>query len=292
MINIVPFDKVMGRIETANNYNRLNIELYDKHAQGVLRYNCGLFVVFKSKSKKIKVKYTVYAYSSTFNITQKLKNEVELLGKCNGEWELLNEITPFGNPVDVVKDGKGHDRIFELTYNVENPYDEYQLCFPSLGRIQRIIIESSDRVEYIKKPLKYIFMGSSVAQVSNDTSHGNICCYLYRHYGINTATVGISGHNTLNFKEMIDRLKSFKSNQLILMDNVRTSLEEYEYAYDQLHFISMVVDVKREPFIELKKSHPEICVAHITGDGRFDISHLNDLGTKEYVDMMKNNNLL
>ena len=59
MINIVPFDKVMGRIETANNYNRLNIELSDKHAQGVLRYNCGLFAVFKSKSKKIKVKYLI-----------------------------------------------------------------------------------------------------------------------------------------------------------------------------------------------------------------------------------------
>ena len=50
MKEYIPFDKVMGRIENSNNYNRLNITLPNKHAEAVLRYNCGLFVVFKSKS--------------------------------------------------------------------------------------------------------------------------------------------------------------------------------------------------------------------------------------------------
>lgn len=291
MKEYIPFDKVMGRIENSNNYNRLNITLPNKHAEAVLRYNCGLFVVFKSKSSILKVRYTVYTYPSTFNVSQKIKNEVELMGKGKDGWELLNEVTPLGNPIDIINDGRGKDRNFEITFKMHEEYEEFQLCFPALGRIQKIEIESDDKIEYVVKPLKYIFLGSSVAQDSNDTTHGNLCCYLYRKFGINTATVGISGHNTINFKEMIEKLKSYNSNQLIFMDNIQSNNDEYLYAYNNLHFIPIVINNKsnRLQYNILKKSFPEIVEAYISGDGRFDEVHLNALGTKEYVDILKNN---
>lgn len=288
MINNIPYDVVMGRIESANNYNRLNINLPNKHAEAVLRYNCGLFVVFKTKTTKLNVKYTVYTYPSTFNVSQKIKNEVEVMGYIKNRWELLNRVTPLDNPEDIKNDGKGHNREFEIDFDIHESYEKYQLCFPALGRIQKISIETDENVEYITEPIKYIFLGSSVAQDSNDTSHGNLCCYLYRRFGINTATVGISGHNTINFKEMIDRLSKFDSNKLIFMDNIQSSIDEYEYAFDRLKFTPIVVNnySKRLQYIELKRKHPEIIEAYISGDGRFDEVHFNALGTKEYIDTL------
>ena len=63
----------------------------------------------------------------------------------------------------------------------------------------------------------------------------------------------------------------------------------YLYAYNNLHFIPIVINNNRLEYNILKKSFPEIVEAYISGDGRFDEVHLNALGTKEYVDILKNN---
>ena len=75
------------------------------------------------------------------------------------------------------------------------------------------------------------------------------------------------------------------------MIKIGDSIPPSLYAYNNLHFIPIVINNKsnRLQYNILKKSFPEIVEAYISGDGRFDEVHLNALGTKEYVDILKNN---
>lgn len=287
---------LMGKVDLNDGtYWRCNLICENKQQESIIKYDCGVFFAFKCQTKTLKIKTHVH-FNTKFNYNAgggagvRTRGDLQILGKVNNSWELLNEVTP-----------KNHimpNQCSVVEYNLFGlNYDEFQVCLPVQGRIDGYLwIETDNKPEFIIKPLSAIFLGSSVAQDSNDTTHGNICCSLYRKLGINTATLGVSRTHTLTCPELLKMLKEKTNDQIkiIMMDMYHVSkdvLLQFKAEFKNVIY-APINSICREDVKKLTEEFPEIEFIHIDGNGRWDEVHLNCYGTQMYINELRKREIL
>lgn len=275
---------LMGRIpRDSKDYYRLQLECEDKHVEQVLKYDCGVYFVFSCKTSKLSIKSKIH-----FNYKALITCEFQILGKLNGTWELLNVVTHHPKAIS--------DDCVVFSYNLfGHEYEEFQVCFPAQGRVEDYLwIETDNEPIFKTLPLSVLLLGSSVAQDSNDTSHGNICCYAYRNYNINIATVGISWKSSLTCKELLSKLKTLDA-KIVVMDLYHVDddsfinfTKEFPNAY-----YPIINSICREDVIHLCDKFKDVLdVVHIDGNCRYDEVHLNNCGSQFYLQELKKRNII
>ncbi len=274
---------LMGRIPEETSYHRLPLDCENKHYEAVLRYDCGVFFVFSCKTKKLRIKTKVHFKWPTVSArtNKKISSEIQLLGKLNGRWELLNKVTHKGWPEP--------DKCVVTEYDLFNlDYEEFQVCLPAQGRIDEYLWIETDEIPVFKTlDLTAVFLGSSVSQDNNDMTQSNICCYIYRTLGINTATVGISTYHSFHCPELLAKLKTLNpKTKLIVMDLYHATPEQliaFKKQFTTNTYYLIINSICRQDVIQLLNKFKWLDSIHIDGNGRFDEVHLNAYGTTVYV---------
>lgn len=277
---------LMGRIPEETSYHRLPLDCENKHYEAVLRYDCGVFFVFKCKTSHIRIKTKIHFTWPTKSArsNRKIMSEIQLLGKLNGSWELLNKVTHNGWPEP--------DKCVVTDYDLFGlDYEEFQICLPAQGRIDEYLwIETDTCPEFKALNLTAVFLGSSVAQDNNDLSQSNLCCYLYRKLGINTATLGISTYHSFQCPELLTKLKALPADtKIIVMDLYHVKPEElikFKKEFTKNVYYVIINSICRQDVIDFIKNNKWLDVVHIDGNGRFDEVHLNAYGTTVYADAL------
>ena len=274
---------LMGRVNDNLNYYRFNVDCKDKHDEQVLKYDCGVYFVFSSKTKTLSIKTKLH-----FNYKALITCEFQILGKLNGEWELLNSVTH--NPKAI------SDECVVFSYDLFGyDYEEFQVCFPAQGRVEDYLwIETDNEPTFKTLPLTAILLGSSVAQDSNDTSHGNICCYAYRKLNINIATLGISWTSSLTCRELLDKLKNIDT-KIIVMDLYHVDEESFKQFVKEFPnaYYPIINSICRQDVMYLCKKFPNVIdEIHIDGNCRYDQVHLNNCGSQKYLEELESRGIL
>lgn len=201
----VPYDCIWGRVDNSiKNYHRLDLKVHPsrEHMRKILQYTPGLFCLFKTKTDKLTVRYKVHFSSTHYVLPIKSKVEPVILGlDKQGMWRMLNYIHVF----DTKLEGKIQpDSDLKFSVDVDGDYEMFQMCFPTAARMLKLNIESGGNLEFIKpKPIRFVFIGSSVSQDNYSSNHMNICPYVFRKYGINIGTLGVSGYHTFVCPELV-----------------------------------------------------------------------------------------
>ena len=278
----LPYDCVWGRIENSNDYNRLNISTDNKQIDSILKYNCGLFTIFSTTTNKLRISYSVHFSPEVFHISKKIKSELMLMGKYNDTWVLFNPVE-----MKLSKDVKS-DTLMSIEFDLNGlMMSEFQLCFPSLGVIKSLYIESDNDIIF-KKPtdIKYVFLGSSIAQDCYTGSNSNIITSIYRKYGYNCSTMGCSMYNTIKIPDLLSKLVGHKY-IIVVMDNFFTTLSDWDkfvnmFPDSNRYIIDNIVD-GRNFYTDLKKNRSNFKEVHIPGEGRYDEIHIKCLGSYLYI---------
>ena len=250
----------------------------------ILNYAPGLFSVFRTSSPKIGIRYKVhYNTTGTYVVPNKSKIEPIVLGlDSSGVWKMLNYIHVFE-----------HDNITnqfsdkELQFTVDgNGYEMFQLSFPTSSTVLSISILSDSLVEFVKpNKCDFVFLGSSVAQDNYATNHMNICPYMYRKYGVNCATLGVSSYHSLTFDELVKMLSQIDT-PCIMMDILHICAERYGVQRKKIKklfefplFYGRKDEVKiLDEFLGGDRNR----ILSLSGDCMWDSVHINDIGTVEY----------
>lgn len=277
---------LMGRISEKTSYHRLPLNCENKHYEAILRYDCGVFFVFKCKTSHIKIKTKIHFTWPTKSArsNKKIMSEIQVLGKLDGKWELLNKVTHSGWPEP--------DKCVVTDYDLFGlDYGEFQICLPAQGRVDEYLwIETDEEPTFKILDLKAVFLGSSVSQDNNDLTQSNLCCYLYRKLGINTATLGISTYHSFHCPELLEQLKSLVPNtKIIVMDLYHVKREEllkFKDEFKQNVYYLIINSICRQDVINLINEFKWLDVIHIDGNGRFDEVHLNAYGTTIYANAL------
>ena len=282
---------LMGRIiDDTTTYHRLVLLYSDADYSARAKYDCGVYFVFSCKTSKLNIKTKVHYKPTTDN--RKVAGEIQVLGKIENDdyWELLNITYRYPKALA--------DKETILSFILPHRYSEFQVCLPAQGRIDDVLdIETDTEPIFYKLPLKAVFLGSSVAQDNNSSSHMNLCCYLYRKLGINVATVGISHHNTITCPEVLEKLLLLpQETKFIVMDLINLTAEDLDnfrqlFTDRHLHFLVVNCRCKYE-VVNLLTNNKDIEVIDINADGHYDRIHLNDYGTVLYCEALQNKKLL
>jgi hypothetical protein len=116
--------------------------------------------------------------------------------------------------------------------------------------------------------------------------------YMYRQYGVNVATLGVSGHHSYHHLPMMRELSSQQNEDktIVTMDLEHVHYGEYDVVKDILakpNFKFLVVDsVLTKTCRELSQKHKEIKSFVPPAEWMCDCRHLNDYGVVEYSKML------
>lgn len=293
MITQVPTNVLMGKAINDNSYLRYVLNSDNAHHNKILEYDAGVFFCFKTKAKNIKLNYTCYYAANRFadSMPKWIGWQCNILGKTYNNWFYLNE-EMLNTKILPVTENNMHN--ISISAKLKNTYEEYQVCFPVRGKIYNIEIDSDEPIEFVYKNNSVIFLGSSISCDFNTSSHMNLSCYLYRKYGINAATLGISQYHTLLNNKLISELDNLKNKTFIMMDLEHVSLDDYK---KQEQFARkckyLVIDSIQFNFAKnIKKYNPDIELINLHCEHLNDGRHLNDFGTAYYAAILKNKHLI
>lgn len=284
---------LMGKAKSDGTFYRINQKSENPHHDKILRFGCGLYFVFKTESKSFNIKYKCHFSDNLQNhirFTKKNFVECSVMGfdQKSNEWYYLNTLNAFG-PLDGKSDG-----MFYTELKICQNYDKYQVCLPENGVSYDFIIESEKPIEFEYKKNEVILIGSSIAQFCNDCNQMNLCAYMYRTYGVNVATLGISNYHTFHNKKIIEFLKTQSDKKLIVVDLEHVHYDEYTYAKNNLNKLNFIVidSIVTNTCKQLKKVNSEIKSFQPPGSWMYDARHLNDYGIVEYskkiINVIKN----
>ena len=294
--------KLFGSLISDNkdNYYRIDIKSETKNPKHkhVLQYATGCFFVVKTKTKNLKIKYTVhYRRTAQEYFPLKWGAEVIVFAKINDEWEILNhwqDTIKNAGELKVSYDDMAVEQEYELTFDLARVNAElFQICLPSQGKILDIEVESDTNIEQLYKPASLIIAGSSIAAGSACSSSHNLSAMAYRRYGINIINCGISGDHTFNCRELMAELKQQKL-KILVMDLLHISEKtflKYNKNKKFIYYIITPVAVQYERFDIMPYIQKEN-IANVSGEGHEDITHLNSAGTLYYLKQLKKKGII
>lgn len=272
---------LMGKVMPDDTFFRVNQKSEMPYHDRVLKYGCGLYFVFKTESTNIKIRYKCHFADHPVRFSKKHMVECSVMGydKTLGEWYYMNTLNGF-KPTN----GKS-DTVFEVDFAVTRQFDKYQVCLPENGISYDYEIESDKPIEYEYTNNSIILVGSSVAQFCNDCNHMNLCAYMYRQYGLNVATVGISSCHTFQNLVLMNFLKQQKDKMFLVVDVEHVNYSEYDKFGDFIKTMEFLVidNLVTRTCKLLKKVHPEIISFQPPGNWMYDEKHMNDHGVVEYA---------
>ena len=274
----------MGKLDpTDGTYHRVSIICEDKHVESTLKYDCGVYFVFSCKTSILKIKTKIH-----FRYKSLITSELQVLGKINENWELINKVTH--NSLT------NSDTCVVFSYDLLGyDYEEFQVCLPVQGRVDDYLwIETDTEPVFKVLPLSVVLLGSSVAQDSNCISHGNICCCAYRKYNVNIATVGISWKSSLTCLELLEKLKMMPV-KIVVMDLHHVddiSFNNFVKMFPKAYY-PVIENYFRQDVLDLCDKYNKIIEpVHINGDGRYDQVHLNSYGSQIYIEELQKRNII
>lgn len=186
------------------------------------------------------------------------------------------------------------EQSYELYFDISRvKADTFQICLPSQGKILDLEVDCDNNIEQIYKPVKIAIAGSSIAAGSADSPAHSLPAMAYRKYGINIANCGISGDHTFNCIELMQILKQLKI-KVVVMDLLHISEKTFLKYYTDKQFIYYIVTpvaVQYERFNVLKYINDN-SIAHISGEGHLDITHLNSSGISYYLKQLNKRGII
>ena len=284
---------LMGRISQQNNFYRYYGVSDNPHADKNIRYDSGVFFVFRTKSNSIQLKYKCHFHSNYIRSSKKNKVECTVLGfnQKNNRWDYLNELNGF-YPYECNSDT---DWITTSIVDLSNrKFDKFQVCLPQEGIITDLIILSDEPVEFAHKRPQIVLIRSSIACTSNDCSHMRIPPYMYRKYGMSVASIGISKYHTFHNMNLMKEISSDKYSDMtfVVMDLEHVSNDQYKSVRQILNkqnFKFAVIDsAHTNTCRRLSSIYPEINSFIPPCDWLCDCRHLNDYGVVEYSKLLVN----
>ena len=156
-------------------------------------------------------------------------------------------------------------------------------------------LETTDPVEFDEPPpCDLVFIGSSVAQDNYSSNHMNICPYLYRKFGINSATLAVSGYHTFTCPELMDYLSKLDV-PCVLMDVLHMKSDDYAKQAGRIKHLTPYIIYKSRTNVNetIRNNHLGMKdLVILPGDCMWDSVHINDYGTVFYCDKLLERGLI
>lgn len=293
MITKIPYNILMGKAINDNSYYRYILNSDNEHHNKLLEYDAGVFFCFKTKSKNLKINYECYFLPNRFadSMPKWIGWQCNVLGKLNNNWYYINEEKL--NTL-ILSNTPNNIQTLSINTKIKKDYEEYQVCFPVRGKICNIEIESDEPIEFVYKNNSIIFLGSSISCDFNTSTHMNLCCYLYRKYNINTATLGISQYHSILSDKLVSNLEKLNDKTFIVMDLEHVPLDNYKKHEKFMKTCKyLVIDPIQFNFAKnIKKYNSDIELITLYCEHLNDGRHLNDFGTIYYAKLLKSKNLI
>lgn len=274
-----------------DNYYRIDLpQLTTKNSKHkfVLRYDPGCYFAFSTTTKTISIKYDVH-YRTTNQAYQPIKwgAEMQLFGKLNGRWQILNHwnanlVAAGGLKCD---DVLSHEASLTLKFNLYGrQYSEFQLCLPGQGAVKSLEIETDTPIEYKYVKPSLAICGSSVACCNANLSSHGICPTLYRTKNLNVINAAISGDHSFNCPELMQELDKTKL-PILVMDILHIDDNTLDtYMKKNFSWYPISPAIKDHEVCNFKRYN--LALANIDGEGHLDFTHLNALGIHQYIQQL------
>jgi len=235
--------KLWGRPIQTPNYNRLAIDLDKGIDDGIankpkstpelaskrVKYGNGLFYIFKTASKTIKLKYKLHhSNKDDYMSSRQALVEPMLCGKVKGTntWIMLNTCHMIDSTYPIVA-----EKEWVVTYTFKEDFEEFQLCLPFGAIMYYIFVETDKELKLVTPtPLKFGFLGSSVTNMSALYAASSLTAQLYRKLGINSCNLAIPMTNSIVYNKILDIIKIHKEAKWYVLDTMHLCEKNIENA--------------------------------------------------------------